>query len=132
MSRDIQEHDFYVALLSSDSITSFPNNTLSSFTNKLTKPCAFNNSDWLVGVCELGITDIKKSGKLTKHEWSEYTGSSEDLQSSPSPPPLKKALLTSLKELEITIENTMYKIIINESILNNICYNKKKKDLNFV
>lgn len=45
-------HDFYIALMSDNSLNEYNTNTLSSFTNKLAKPIEFNSDDWRVGIVQ--------------------------------------------------------------------------------
>lgn len=45
-------NDFYISLLSNNSMDRYPNNTLSSFTNHLAQPIDLSSDDWQVGIVE--------------------------------------------------------------------------------
>lgn len=49
--------DFYVTLLSDNSLLVFENNTLSAFTNLVNLPTLTSKEDWEVGVSELFLND---------------------------------------------------------------------------
>lgn len=61
-----QENDFYVCLLSSNSMKYYGDNTLSSFTNHLSSPCNLNSGDWKVGVTEIAFNSYVND-KLVKN-----------------------------------------------------------------
>lgn len=62
-------NEFYVALLSNASLNIHGSNTLSSFTNQLSKACRLDQN-WVVGLVEIGINNYKKSAnfELPKRE----------------------------------------------------------------
>lgn len=75
MPREIIDSDFYIALLSDGSAAIHPNNTLSQFTNTLSRPCRLDDGIWTVGLTEIGLNNvIENVGALS----SKYIDRSRD------------------------------------------------------
>lgn len=56
-----QESDFYICLLSNNSMQYYRDNTLSYFTNLLSSPCNLDNTCWKVGVAEIAYNTYYNS-----------------------------------------------------------------------
>lgn len=52
--------EFSVTLFSNNSMSIYPNNVLSSFSNKLYKPIELNGEGWSVGIVEMYINELIK------------------------------------------------------------------------
>lgn len=55
-------NNFYITLLSSDSLNYFPSNTLSAFTNQFNKPYVLSQ-DWQVGICNMFHNSFENTEK---------------------------------------------------------------------
>lgn len=62
-----QENDFYVCLLSNNSMNYYNGNTLSSFTNLLSSPCNFDGR-WKVGLTEIAFNSYTIPNKTIEAE----------------------------------------------------------------
>lgn len=60
MPIDIPENDFYICLLSNNSLHYYSENSLSEFTNKLARSCKLNQN-WRVGIIEIAIPEYEDS-----------------------------------------------------------------------
>lgn len=150
MLRNYVEEEFYVALFSNDSLKSYPNNTLSAFTNLLSRPCRFDG-DWHVGLVEIGFNDFtpessrliaKRSIETFSSDSSEYDTDEGSLNFNCCKPkrkqqksyvPLrerKNAFFQKENFCNVKIDET-YKFAIPETLLHKIAYNTAKKDVNF-
>lgn len=64
-------NEFYVSLLSNASGNIHKNNTLSTFTNQLSKACRLDQS-WVVGLVEIGINNYKKHENIKSNSVESY------------------------------------------------------------
>lgn len=68
-----QENDFYVCLLSNNSLKYYKENTLSSFTNLLSSPCNLNCGEWKVGITEIAFNTYVKDKSYIRNRRSVDT-----------------------------------------------------------
>lgn len=55
-------NEFYISLLSNNSVDKYQKNTLSCFTNKLARPIELTgDDDWYVGLCEIECNKFKNA-----------------------------------------------------------------------
>lgn len=54
---DQEDNEFYICLMSNDSLNVYPDNTLASFTNVLARPCKINE-EWVCGLSEISFNQI--------------------------------------------------------------------------
>lgn len=153
MLRDFIDREFYIALLSDDSIASHPENTLASFTNLLSQPCKLDGDDWHVAVVEISFNDFSANkSRLTK---KEFESSDSDIDATPNYlQPLHEFETTDdenihtnlrkkrkIKHTEhnapiqenkfITVQiDEIYTLKISSQFLNKLAYNTRKRDIN--
>lgn len=81
MPVDIKENEFYVCLLSNNSIQIYPENTLSAYTNILKYPLKLTN-DWVVGLTEISFNSYNVTTKIQdrfKRKVDNFDGSYEPI-----------------------------------------------------
>lgn len=86
MPVDLKYNDFYVCILSNNSLHFYPENTLSAFTNALARPCKLDDS-WSVGLTEIALPEREKNPddhKVVKHQISDkaYKGTRKKVKRS--------------------------------------------------
>lgn len=88
-----QENDFYISLLSSNSMKYYPDNTLSSFTNHLASPCNLDGSNWKVGVTEIAFNSYYRDS-IYKHSVGKRSADAQKTKLYNVPPNPKSNLTT--------------------------------------
>lgn len=138
------DDQFYISLMSNSNLDEYPDNTLSSFTNKLAKTCRVNDQ-WVVGITEIFFNSFSRSQQLRmshdvetfpavtiqpiqrqKRKHREYVTrhNYQNLELTPS----KKQKRSSDFKFIINAHNE-YKIILSNTDVKDMCYDKN--DLNF-
>ena len=121
------ENEFYVCLLSNSTAEVYQNNTLSSFTNLLSKPCRLDQN-WVVGLVEISFNKFKQSESLKiapKINYDQLETMDDDVEIIP----IKRKRQTSdLLELQIG-NNENDRLLVYYRDFKEMCY--KPNDINF-
>lgn len=139
---------FYITLISSASMLEFPDNVLSSFTNKLAQPCSVNEN-WVVGISEIYYNSFTPStqpsqkanlmlsdevetfvSKKRKRKQREYVSRRKYQQLELQDGIKRKRELSPIPEPKVIIRaHKDYNIILTNQDLKDMCY--EKNDMNF-
>lgn len=102
--RESDYEDFSIVLFSNDSMDFYPENLLSSFTNKLNYPCNLENGSWYVGLSEISFNDFSESGFVNDEQYSD---SGLDLCCIPKKRQKRANFSTSKIKIDITSDESI-------------------------